>query len=134
MTIFSMIVLGLTGLMLTLVGLMRIFKPAGSYCLQTYAEVPGADVAADADMFSEMRGMGVVTMLIGLVLLAGLGLPEARITGHTVGAVFFGGYAIGRIFSFGADGKPNKDLVNGLGAEVLFGVLHTVALGMALAA
>jgi len=134
MTIFSMVVLGLTGLMLTLVGLMRIFKPAASYCLQTYVKVAGADVAADADMYSEMRGMGVVTMLTGLVLLAGLALPDTRITGHTVGAVFFGGYAIGRIFSFGTDGKPNKDLVNGLGAEVLFGALHTVALGLTLAA
>ena len=41
--------------------------------------------------------------------------------------------AIGRILSFGTDGKPNKDLVNGLGAEVLFGLLHAIALGLTLA-
>ena len=64
MTIFSMITLGLTGLMLTLVGAMRVFKPAGSYCLQTYAEVPGVEVATDARPTAVLAGTATFVAVV----------------------------------------------------------------------
>lgn len=133
MEILNLGVLGLSGLMLSAVGAMRLVKPASSYCLQTYVGKPGIVLADDPDMKSEMRGIGAVTLLAGVAILAGVGLPAVRVTSFTVGALFFGGFGLGRVTGVVADGKPNKDLLNGLGAEVLFGMLHAVGLAMALA-
>ncbi len=51
-----------------------------------------------------------------------------RLTSFVVGIVIFAGFAFGRVVSLAAEGKPNKDLVNGLMSEVLFDALHVVCL------
>jgi len=128
MEVFYLVVLGLSGLLLTFAGTVRLLRPIKSLCLQAFSEKHGNGLANDADMLSEMRGAGTFTLFAGLIILAGAVMPGVRLTSFVVGIVIFLGYAVGRSVSMVVDGKPNKDVVRGLFSEVLFGVLHIVCL------
>lgn len=122
--IANYVVLFLSGAILAFAGAMRLFKPAGSFCLQTYLGTPDVQLEDDVDMLSEMRGAGALTLLTGLIVLAGLVSAQVRPTSFAIAALFFLGYGIGRTVSLAVDGKPNRDLVNGTITELLFGVLN----------
>ncbi len=132
MEIFNLIVLGLSGALLVFGGGMRLLRPIKSYCLQAYSQKHADDLANDADMLNEMRADGAVMLFGGLAILAGTVMPGVRLTSFAVGVVIFLGFAVGRSVSLAIDGKPNKDLVNGLISEILFGVLHSVCLVVSL--
>ncbi|MCP4499233.1 MAG: DUF4345 domain-containing protein [Deltaproteobacteria bacterium] len=132
MEIFNLIVLGLSGLLLTFAGSNRLFRPIKSLCLTGFAEKHGSAPEKDADLYSEMRGAGTLTLFSGIAILAGTVIPEFRLTSFVVGIVIFLGYAIGRSFSIGTDGKPSKDTLGGLYSEVLFAALHIICLVMLL--
>ncbi len=130
MEIFNLIVLALSGLLLTFAGSMRLFRPIKSLCLTGFAEKHGDDPEKDADLFSEMRGAGAFTQFSGLAILAGTVMPDFRLTSFVAGTIIFLGYAIGRSVSIAKDGKPGKDTMGGLFSEVLFAALHVACLVM----
>lgn len=133
MDIFNLIVLGLSGLLLSFAGSMRLVKPLNSFCVQTYAAAHPSELAADVDMHNEMRGAGANLLFGGLFLIGGAAVPSLRPTAFAVGIIIFGGFALGRLVSLAKEGRPNKDLVNGLVSELLFAALHTVGLAVLLA-
>jgi len=124
MEIANYVVLFLSGMILTFAGAMRLLKPAGSFCLQTYLAKPDIKLDDDIDMLSEMRGAGALTLLAGLVILAGLASTEVRPTSFAVAALIFLGFGFGRTVSLALDGRPNRDLVNGTITELLFGAIN----------
>lgn len=130
MEIFNIVVLAVSGLLLTFAGGMRLLRPTKSFCLIGFFEKHGAGLEKDASILSEMRGAGTFTLLCGLTLLTGAVMPDIRPTSFVVGIVMFLGYAVGRSVSMALDGKPNEDTVKGLYSEVLFAVLHIVCLVM----
>ena len=68
-------------------------------------------------------------MLLGvIVIMLGTIVPELTLTSFIVAILLFGGYAIGRLISFGVDGKPNKQIIIGLVSEVVFCSLHVFCL------
>ena len=124
MEIANYVVLLLSGMLLTFAGAMRVYKPAGSFCLQTYLKNPDLKLQDDVDMLSEMRGAGALTLLTGLIILAGLASPQLRPTSFAVGALVFLGFGLGRTVSLVLDGKPNRDLINGMISELVLGALN----------
>ncbi|MCL6274924.1 DUF4345 domain-containing protein [Muricauda sp. 2012CJ35-5] len=128
MEIFQIITLSLSGLMLFFVGIMRLFKPANSYCLKTYLANPNNTLNNDRDLSNEMRGIGSVTLFAGILILLGLLLSDFRFTSFIVATLVFVGFALGRILSQVVDGKPSKDLIQGLVFELIFGTLNLICL------
>ena len=128
MEIFKTVVLSLSGIMLFFVGTIRLFKPIKSYCLETYLKNSRIRLEDDADMLNEMRGVGTVTLFGGIVILLGIVMPQFRITSFVVAIVIFLGFAIGRSLSMGLDGKPNKQLVQGLIYELIFSAVNIIGL------
>ena len=127
MEIFKIIVLSLSGLLLIYAGSSRLFNPIKSFCLNAYSENPELKLEGKVDLFNEMRGAGASLALAGIFILLGTVWADFRTTSHVVAIVIFAGFAIGRLVSTRSDGKPNKDLGQGLTAEIVLGVLNIVA-------
>ena len=128
MEILYIIVLSLSGLMLSVVGAIRLSKPIKSYCLNTYSSNPGIKLEGEADVFSEMRGGGSLTLFGGFVILLGIFIPGFKITSFVVAALIFLSFAVGRLIGMVIDGKPNKDLFQGTIAEILLGGINLFCL------
>ncbi len=128
MEIFEIVVLALSGFMLTFAGSMRFLKPIGSYCLKSYADNPELKIEGKSSMFSEMRGAGLNTVFAGIIILLGILLPQLQFTSFIVGSIFYGSYAIGRLVSLGIDGKPNQQTFQGMIMEFVFGGLNVFCL------
>ena len=133
MEIFKIIILSLSGLMLVFAGAMRLFNPIKSYCLQSYADNSKLKLEAKVDIFNEMRGAGSLTLLAGIVILLGIVIPTLRLSSFVVAVLIFIGFAIGRALSMNLDGKPNKQLGQGLMFEIVFGTLNIFGLVNSLA-
>ncbi len=126
MEIFNIVVLAISGLMLfTLAGLLRLINPIKNYWKNSEIKIEN-----EVNMLSEVRGMSTLMLLGGIVILLGTIIPELTLTSFIVGILLFGGYAIGRLISFGIDGKPGKMIIIGLVSEVVFCSLHTFCLVM----
>ncbi len=124
MEIFSIVVLAISGLMLfMLAGLLRLINPIKNYWKNSEIKIEN-----DVNMLSEVRGMSTLMLLGGIVILLGTIIPELTLTSFIVAILLFGGYAIGRLISFGIDGKPGKMIIIGLVSEVFFCSLHTFCL------
>ena len=124
MEILNIAVLSVSGLMLfTLAGLLRLINPIANYWKNS-----GIKIENEVNMLSEVRGMSMVMLLGGIVIILGAIIPELTLTSFIVAILLFGGYAIGRLISVGIDGKPNKLIITGLITEVFFCSLHTFCL------
>ncbi len=124
MEIFNIVVLSISGLMLfTLAGLLRLINPIKNYWKNSEIKIEN-----EVNMLSEVRGMSTLMLLGGIVILLGTIIPELTLTSFIVAILLFGGYAIGRLISFGIDGKPNKMIIIGLVSESFFCCLHTFCL------
>ncbi|NKB88764.1 MAG: DUF4345 domain-containing protein [Acidobacteria bacterium] len=132
MEIANYIILFVSGMILTGAGAMRVVKPAGSYCLQSYLGKPGVKLEDDVDMLSEMRGAGALTLLTGLIALAGLASPRVMPASFAAAGLIFLGFGLGRVISLAVDGRPNRDLINGTIAELVFGTLNIGCLAILL--
>lgn len=128
MQIFNVVVLLLSGLLLTYAGSMRLFKPIKSFCLKMYLDDPAIKLKAKVDVFNEMRGAGSSIVLGGVVVILGAIIPELMLTGFIVAIVIFIGHAIGRLVSLKFDGKPNAQLAQGLGSELVLGAANIFCL------
>ncbi|MFY0591003.1 DUF4345 domain-containing protein [Roseivirga sp.] len=128
MDIFNIVVLALSGLMLTFAGFMRFLKPIGSYCLKSYADNPELKIEGKSSMFSEMRGAGLHTVFAGITILLGTLLPQLQLTSFIVSSIFYVSYAIGRSVSLSVDGKPNQQTFQGMIFEIILGGLNVFCL------
>ncbi|MDW3649503.1 MAG: DUF4345 domain-containing protein [Bacteroidia bacterium] len=128
MEIFSIIILALSGLLLVFVGAMRLSNP-----IQTYAKNSGIKLDQDVDLLNEIRGVSALQLCAGLIAWTGIFFPPFRTTSFAVAALVFVGFLMGRLISISADGKPNKQIMQGiifelvLGAANIFGLISSLS-------
>ncbi|MEM6842920.1 MAG: DUF4345 family protein [Bacteroidota bacterium] len=123
MKIFKIIVLALSGLALFYASSMRLFNPTEAVFLQPYLENPENSREIAIDLVNEIRGVGAVMFLGGIIALLGIARPDFRLTSFVVVTVIFVGVISGRSLSLFIDGLPNENLVRAAIAE---GVLATL--------
>lgn len=123
MEIFKIVILSLSGLLLFFVGTMRLINP-----IKTYLKNSGIKLENDVNLLNEMRGVSSVMLLAGVIILLGTFIPELTLASHSFAILLFLGFAIGRVLSFGLDGKPNKLIVQGLIFELVLGGANTFCL------
>lgn len=128
MEIFRIVILALSGLLLTFVGSMRLANPVKSYLKNS-----GISLGSDVNLLNEMRGVGAFMMMAGITTLLGTFIPQLTIASLVVALLVFLGFAIGRIISMRADGKPNKLIIQGLIFELVLGPLSAIGLATLLA-
>ena len=126
MEIIKIVILVLSGLMLLFVGIMRLSNPA-----KTYLKSSGIKLANDVDLLNEMRGVSAVMLFGGIIILLGTIIPQLTLTSFVVAILLFLGFLVGRLLGMNSDGKPNKQIVQGmvfelvLGAANVFGLINT---------
>ncbi len=116
MEIAQIIILSLSSLLLTMVGISRLSNP-----VKNYAKNSGIQLSRDVNLLNEMRGVGAVMLCTGLVTLWGVFLPAITRSSFLVGTLIFIGFAIGRFVSIAADGKPGKEISQGIVFEIVLG-------------
>ena len=128
MEIINIVVLSLSGLLLTYAGAMRLIKPLKSLCLKTYLDDPKIKLEGESDIFNEMRGAGTSIAFGGVFILLGTIIDQLMIASFIVAIVIFLGYALGRLVSLRLDGKPNQQIVQGLISELVLGAANAFCL------
>ncbi len=68
-----------------------------------------------------MRGAGASLAIGGIIILLGIFITKLMLASFIVAIVIYLGYAIGRLVGLRTDGKPNKDIVQGLKSELVLG-------------
>lgn len=119
MEIISTITLALSGLLLTAVGAMRLSDP-----IKNYAKNSGITLTKDTDLLNEMRGVSGVMLLAGILILLGIVFSQFTFSSHLIACLLFIGFAIGRTLSISTDGKPNKQIMQGLMSEIILGAAN----------
>jgi hypothetical protein len=119
MEIIESIILGLSGLLLGFVGFMRMINP-----IETYAKNSGINIQNDANLLNEIRGVGSLMLVAGIIVLLGTVISEITKFSSVVASLIFLGFLVGRAFSILTDGKPNKQLIIGFFSELIFGVAN----------
>lgn len=124
MEVLNIVILSISGLLLFVVaGVLRISNP-----IKVYLKNSGIKLENEVNLLSEVRGMSSVMMFGGITVLLGTIVPEMTITSFVVAILIFLGYAIGRLLSFGLDGKPNKLIIQGLITEIVLGAANVFCL------
>lgn len=116
MELLKVIILILSGLLLTMVGSVRMINP-----IKNYLKNSGITLANDIDLLNEVRGMSAVMLCSGILVFLGIIFSSFRFTSFTIGALIFIGFAMGRIFSISIDGKPNSKINQGIIFELVLG-------------
>lgn len=119
----NIVTLSLSGLLLLFVGTMRLLNP-----IKAYSKNSGINLEHDVNLLNEMRGVSALMLFGGILILLGILLPELTISSFIVAILIFIGFAIGRTLSFGLDGKPNKQIVQGLVSELVLGAANIFCL------
>ncbi|MEM8858003.1 MAG: DUF4345 domain-containing protein [Chloroflexota bacterium] len=128
MRTFKIIVLVLSGLALFYASSSRLIDPAAAVFLQTFFESPQNSLGIAIDLVNEIRGVGAVLLLGGIIALIGARRANFRFTSFVVTNVIFCGIVIGRLLSFLLDGMPNPDLIRVAITEAVLAVLNIVCL------
>jgi len=123
MQIFTIIVLLLSGLLLTMVGFFRLSNPIG-----TYLKNSGISIANDVDLLNEVRGFSALMLSSGIIILLGTILSQVTVASLIIATLVFIGVGIGRTISWGIDGKPNKLILQGMIWETVLGASNLIAL------
>ena len=116
MEIIKIVILSLSGVLLFFVGMSRLTNP-----IKAYAKNSGITLANDVDLLNEMRGVGALMLCGAIIVALGTIIPVLTLTSFVVGALMFIGFAIGRFMSISADGKPNKQISQGIVFEIVLG-------------
>lgn len=124
METFKVVVLILSASALFYASSMRLFNPSKANFLQTYTENSTNTLVQDVDLLNEIRGVGSVMLLGGIVILLGVFMPGLRRTSLVVAGVIFVGVVLGRIVSISLDGTPNTEVMKATMAEVVLGALN----------
>ena len=123
MEIIRIVTLSLSGLMLVFVGAMRLSNP-----MQTYLKNSGIKLENDANLLNEMRGLSAVMLCAGILILLGTFMGQLSFTSHVIASLLFIGFAIGRLISIKADGKPGKQIIQGIFFELVLGIANVFCL------
>ncbi|MEL6804279.1 MAG: DUF4345 domain-containing protein [Bacteroidota bacterium] len=124
MKIFQIVVLVLSGLALFYACSMRLIKPSGAVFLQSYFEDPANSLESHVDLANEIRGVGAVMLLGGLIALLGAFRPDFQQTAFVVTTLIFAGVILGRSISWIFDGAPPVNLIRAAIAEAVLAVLN----------
>jgi hypothetical protein len=123
MEIFNIVTLSISGLLLLIVGTLRISNP-----IKNNLKNSGIKLANDVNLLNEMRGVSSVMLFGGIIILLGTIIPKLTIASFVVATLILLGFAIGRLLSIGLDGKPNKLIVQGLISELVLGAANIFCL------
>ena len=115
-------ILMVLGLLLTVIGLWRLFDPI------TFFENSGLVLSNDAGLLSEARGAGGVVVGFGIVVLLGAFNQRLSYTSTIAALVVFLGYGIARLIGFSLDGNPGEGVIQGIIIEFVLGLLAVFAL------
>ena len=116
METINIIILSLSGLLLTTIGSLRLSNP-----IKNYLKNSGIKLENEVNLLNEIRGISSVMLFGGIVILLGTVLPKLTIASFVVAILIFIGFAIGRLLSIALDGKPNKQLIQGIIFELVLG-------------
>ncbi|MGH1388125.1 DUF4345 domain-containing protein [Kordia sp.] len=123
MEITRIVVLSLSSLLLIFVGLMRLSNP-----IKTYLKNSGIKLEKDASLLNEIRGTSAVMLFAGIITLVGAFTDKLTFTSHFVASLIFIGFAIGRLISLKVDGKPSKQITQGILFELVLGIANIFCL------
>ncbi|MDY8135396.1 DUF4345 domain-containing protein [Aquimarina sp. 2201CG5-10] len=123
MEIIKIVILALSSLMLIFVGIMRLSNP-----IKTYLNNSGIKLENDASLLNEMRGVSAVMLCAGIIILLGIFIEKLTFTSHSVASLIFVGFATGRLISLKVDGKPSKQITQGILFEVVLGMANVFCL------
>lgn len=123
MEIINIIILSLSSLLLVFVGAMRLSNPK-----KTYLKNSGIKLENDVNLLNEMRGVSAVMLCAGIIVALGIIIPKLTFTSFVVAALIFIGFLIGRFVSISVDGKPNKQISQGIWFEVILGAANIFGL------
>lgn len=113
--ILERLVLGVSALVLIVVGAASAFTPALFYAGF------GIEVEGSTALASELRATGVALLLLGLAVAVGAIWRRWVFPAAVVAALVLVGYAIGRIISAIADGAPDASVAFAGIAELVLG-------------
>lgn len=119
MEIFKIITLSLSSLLLLFVGAMRLSTP-----IKAYLKNSGIKLENDVDLLNEIRGVSSLMLLGGILIFLGVFIPKITFTSFIIATLIFLGFAIGRLISIKVDGKPNKQIIQGIFSEILLGLTN----------
>ncbi len=125
---FKTIVLVLSGLALLYASSSRLINPTDAVFLQSFFENPENSLETAIDLVNEIRGIGAVLFLGGIVALFGALRTDFSPTSFVVTTVIFGGIVLGRAVSFFGDGIPHPDLMRVAMIEAIIGALNIFCL------
>ncbi len=123
MDIIKIIILSLSGLLLVFVGISRMSNP-----IMAYLKNSGIKLAEDVDLLNEMRGIGSLMLIAGIIVLLSILIPQLALSSHIIGALIFLGFMVGRLISMSKDGKPNKKITQGIIFELVLGLVNVFGL------
>ncbi len=123
MEIISIVILSLSSLLLISVGAMILSNP-----VKTYLKNSGIKLETDASLLNEMRGVAAVMLCAGIIVLFGTFTEKLTFTSHFVASLMFVGFVIGRLISLRTDGKPSKQITQGMLFELILGAANVFCL------
>ena len=123
METFKIVILSLSALLLISVGAMRLVNP-----IKTFAKSSGITLTNDVNLLNEIRGISALMLLAGMMIALGTFVSKLMLSSFMVAVLIYFGFAIGRLISIKADGKPNKQLMQGIGFEIVLGSLNVIGL------
>jgi len=114
-------ILILLGLLLTILGLWRLFDPIAFF------ENSGIILDNNAGLLNEARATGGVVVGFGILILLGAFIQKLSYTSTIAAIVLFLGFGIARLIGFAIDGNPEEALIQGAIMEFVFGLLGVFA-------
>lgn len=123
MNIINIVTLSLSGLLLFAVGVLRLSNP-----IKNYSKNSGIQLDNEANLLNEIRGVSSVMLFGGIITLLGTIIPSLTITSFVVASLIFIGFLIGRLLSIRLDGKPNKQITQGIISELVLGAANVFCL------
>ncbi len=123
MEIIKIVILSLSALLLLVVGATRLGNP-----IKAYLKNSGITLANNVDLLNEMRGVSAVMLCGGVLTALGTVVPSLTFTSFVVASLLFLGFALGRVISMAADGRPNKQIIQGIWFEVVLGAANVFGL------
>ncbi|MBT3648126.1 MAG: DUF4345 domain-containing protein [Flavobacteriales bacterium] len=123
MEIVNIVILSISGLLLTTVGALRMINP-----IKNYAKNSGIEIDNEVSLLNEVCGVGSLMMFSGITILLGIVLPSLTLASFLVATLVFIGFAFGRLLSIRMDGKPNKMIIQGWVSELVLGSANVFCL------
>ncbi|NER15390.1 DUF4345 domain-containing protein [Leptobacterium flavescens] len=123
MEIIKIVILSLSGLLLLFVGAMRLSNPINAFLKNS-----GIKLEKEVNLLNEIRSVSSVQLFGGIIILLGTFIPELTFTSFVIAILIFLGFAVGRFIGIAADGKPNKQIIQGIFFELFLGAANVFGL------